>query len=130
VKNNTNKITQLEVSMKKKFFSIILIIFFLFISCYTPSPFYGSWADNNGSKISFSNDGSLTAIIVDNETGYSSNISGKYEVLLNSLIFYIIRDEDQTDTVVTEWDIRGNMMYLTWNSGIVSQFMTLYKISN
>jgi hypothetical protein len=34
-------------------------------------------------------------------------------------------------TVVTEWDIRGNMLYLDWpgSDGTASR-LTLYKISN
>lgn len=105
--------------------SCILIITLSFISCYEPSPLYGSWADNNGSKISFSSDGTFSATIIDIELHTSTNYSGEYQVLMNTLVF-----KTDTSTRVTEWDIRGNMLYFTWTQETEQFSMTLYKIAN
>ncbi len=113
--------------MKKNLFFIIIYTFILcfFDSCYEPSPLYGSWADNNGSKISFSSDGTFTASIVDIELHTSTTYSGEYQVLMNTLVF-----KTDTSTRVTEWDIRGNMLYFTWTQETEQFAMTLYKIAN
>lgn len=94
-------------------------------SCYTPSPLYGTWADNSGSKIVFISDGSYTATIV-NTAGTSTNYNGTWTVLDNVLIF----SKDTGSSIDTEWDIRGSMLYLDWTDdagGI--QSLTLYHIS-
>ena len=94
-------------------------------SCYTPSPLYGTWADNSGSKIVFIGDGSYAATIVNSE-GVSSNYNGTWTVLDNVLIF----SKNTGSSIDTEWDIRGSMLYLDWTDdagGI--QSLTLYHIS-
>lgn len=91
---------------------------FVFFSCFTPSPLYGTWSDNLGNKITFSDDLSYTATIaverqVDEDgavVGYTKETySGSFAVAENVLSL-------STDygLVVTEWDIRGSILYLDW----------------
>lgn len=100
------------------FFSLCTIFFALVLfSCFTPSPLYGTWSDNLGNKISFSNDMSYTAIIAvertviddDYNVPVTETFSGSFSVAENVLSF-------STDygTIVTEWDIRGSILYLDW----------------
>ena len=39
--------------MKKRFLftTLLLAYVFIFAACYTPSPLYGTWTDNDGNKI-------------------------------------------------------------------------------
>lgn len=51
--------------------------------------------------------------------------SGSYNVQINALSFVT-----ETLTVVSEWDIRGNMLYITWvtaEGDVIN--LTLYKIA-
>lgn len=111
---------------------VTTLLFFctVLISCYTPSPLYGTWADNNGNKISFMADGTFVAQI--DETGSDTvNYSGTYTVLDNVLIFsFSTEDSSDTYTRNTEWDIRGSMLYCTWTTQSSQTIkLTLYHIS-
>ena len=107
-------------------FSLFTLVALLSVTgCYAPSPLYGTWADNMGNKISFTSDGSFNATISYN--GIKQQSMGSYAVLKNILTF----TRDTGTTTSTEWDIRGNIFYLTWvdSDGIQKQ-LQLYKISN
>lgn len=98
-----------------------MIIGALMSACYTPSPLYGTWSDNQGNKIILSSDNTYTAIIVDTN-GNTTNYSGGYTVLENVISF-----SRSDGNMNTEWDIRGGMLYLKWldESG-EEQNLTLY----
>ncbi|MCR4925158.1 MAG: hypothetical protein K5917_02595 [Clostridiales bacterium] len=92
-----------------------------FSACYSPSPLYGAWADNAGNKISFSDDGSFSATIMDSN-GDKKNYSGNYSVVENILTF-----SKDDGSINTEWDIRGGMLYLIWTDSYGTQLsLTLY----
>lgn len=98
------------------FFGAVLMLF----SCYTPSPLYGTWADNDGNKITFISDGTFVAKITDS-VGNIINYEGNYSVVDNVVVF-----STADGTVNSEWDIRGAMLYITWTSGGVTKNLTLY----
>jgi hypothetical protein len=96
-------------------------------SCQVPVPLYGTWADNKGNTLTFISDGSFNAAITNAASGGTENISGSFSVLLNSLA---IRIPDQNNRqIVTEWDIRGNMLYLDWTNEYGTVPLTLYKVA-
>jgi hypothetical protein len=96
-------------------------------SCKVPVPLYGTWADNKGNTLTFVSDGSFNAAITNAGAGVTENISGSFSVLLNSLT---IRIPDQNNRqIVTEWDIRGNMLYLDWTDEHGTVPLTLYKVA-
>jgi hypothetical protein len=95
------------------------------VSCYTPSPLYGTWADNSGSKITFMDDGTYSSSIV-NTAGAVTLYSGTWTVLDNVLIF----TKRSGSTIDTEWDIRGSMLYLNWVDDYnETKALTLYHIT-
>jgi len=111
---------------------ILLFSFLLLASCQTePGPLYGTWADNRGNTLSFFDDNTFSAKISNssNSSGPSSaNYSGNYSLLLNSLTMNCTEIDMR---VVTEWDIRGNILYLNWvtpDGGTMP--LTLFKVSN
>jgi hypothetical protein len=106
-------------------FCVFSTIILLLASCTEPSPLYGTWADNRGDKLSFFDDDTFNASFL--YSGVQRNYDGNYSVLLNSLTFNC----SNGNRIVSEWDIRGNMLYLNWTyeDSTVST-MTLYKISN
>lgn len=99
--------------MKNKLFitSILLSLVLLLTSCYTPSPLYGTWADNAGNTVKFFDDGTFSAVI-HREENKTSNYGGNYSVIDNVLVFNI--NDPITYQRNTEWDIRGAMLYLIW----------------
>ena len=99
----------------------------LFIACMEPVPLYGKWADNRGDSISFFDDSSFVAIIVYPQDGTKKTYEGSWSILLNSLTLTCTNADLQ---IVSEWDIRGNMLYLEWASDAGSLPLTLYKISD
>ena len=91
-----------------------------------PSPFVGTWADNRGDKIVFMDDGTFTATIT-NYAGEISITEGTYTVLLNAITF----NTSSGYQTVSEWDIRGNMLYLVWTDSDGNSIqLTLYKVKN
>jgi len=103
-----------------------LVVVLLFVSCAEPAPLYGTWADNKGDTLSFFDDNTFNARIYSN--GSSANYEGNYNVLLNSLTLTCTGIELR---IVTEWDIRGNILYLTWVTSDREQVpLTLFKVSN
>ena len=111
--------------MHNRFKIFIAVLFFvLFSSCYTPNPLYGTWADNDGNKIQFIDDGTFSAIIKDSDDNLIS-YSGDWTTVDNVLIFSI-KGEDSAYTRNTEWDLRGAKLYLTWTSNNSTKMLTLY----
>jgi hypothetical protein len=106
---------------------LVLGCCFFLCSCAEPAPLYGKWADNQGDTISLFSDGTFAAVITNPRDREKANYQGNYTVLLNVLTFSCSDIELQ---VVTEWDIRGNMLYLNWPvaTGLIP--LTLYKIAN
>lgn len=114
--------------MKRNIFFVGLILSLFvtvgFSGCYAPSPLYGTWADNSGDTITFMVDMTYTSkVTVD---GVTKSQSGSYNVLMNILVF----TDDSGSVMETEWDIRGNILYLTWTVGSTNKQLTLYKIAN
>lgn len=89
-------------------------ILFTLSSCYTPSPLYGTWADNDGNKITFISDGTFSAKVYTSTDSsgdaVSETYSGTYSVIDNVLIFTFESGSSKNTT----WDIRGSILYLTW----------------
>jgi len=107
----------------------LLLAGFPFASCGAkPGPLYGTWADNRGNTLSFFDDNTFSARITTLAGSPPVNYSGNYSLLLNSLTL----DCTGVDLrIVTEWDIRGNILYLDWvtpDSDTLS--LTLFKVSN
>lgn len=103
-----------------------LFLIFSLANCAAPSPLYGIWADNKGNQITFIADNTFTAKIT-NSSGVSVMYNGSYTALVNALTFVI---EPESTRIVTEWDIRGNMLYLTWVNSVDDEIsLTLYKIA-
>jgi len=98
----------------------------LWAACAEPSPLYGTWADNRGNMLSLFEDDTFNARI--NSNGITKNYDGNYSVLQNSMT---LTCTSESLTVVTEWDLRGNKLYLDWprEDGSVAS-LTLFKISN
>lgn len=118
------------MNKKIKLSAVILLLavcgLLLFSSCAMPSPLYGKWADAAGGQIAFMSDGSFTAKIVTD--GISTLYDGTYEVLANVISF-----TTSDRVIVTEWDMRGNILYLKWPSPVTTGAilnLTLYKIAN
>jgi len=93
-----------------------------------PSPLYGTWADNMESNVSFFDDGTFNAKII--AENYKADAEGNYSVLRNVLT--LIRPvNNKTQTMVTEWDIRGNILYFVWTTEDGKYIeMRLFKILN
>ncbi len=88
---------------------------FVFVACYVPSPLYGTWADNNGNKITFISD-----------AGTRKSFSGDYSTVDNVLTFSY-QWEGVSYSMNTEWDIRGSLLYCTWTfDGNQTVKLTLY----
>lgn len=105
----------------------ILLVILLLASCATqPNPLVGAWADNSGATLTLMADNSFMAKITNNY-GQAVSTEGTYNVLLNVITFVTSSGHQR----VTEWDIRGNMLYINWtdDSG-KSVPLTLYKIRN
>ena len=101
----------------------------LFSSCAAASPLFGSWADNLGNEFTFFEDGKFNTKI--SGAGQIVNFDGEYTLLMNVLTL----DGKNNNTnenfrIVTEWDIRGNILYLDWTSEDGSRSLSLYKTSN
>ena len=108
---------------------LIFPLFALFLSCSVePGPLYGTWADNKGNTLSFFDDNTFNAKITGSADSTSLNYSGNYSLLLNSLTMNCTEIELR---IVTEWDIRGNILYLNWVTTDGDTVpLTLFKVSN
>jgi len=110
---------------KKVLFLVLGIVCALLVGCVEPSPLFGTFADNQGNRISFFEDGTFNAKIQSNG---QKNYEGNYNVLRNVMT---LTCTSETLTVVSEWDLRGNILYINWpreDDTILA--LGLYKISN
>jgi hypothetical protein len=107
----------------------IILTFLSLASCSVePGPLYGTWADNKGNTLSFFDDNTFSAKITGSTGSTSLNYSGNYSLLLNSLTMNCTEIELR---IVTEWDIRGNILYLNWvTTDGDTMPLTLFKVSN
>ena len=107
----------------------IILTFLSFASCAVePGPLYGTWADNKGNTLSFFDDNTFNARITTVAGLPSANYSGNYSLLLNSLTMNCTEIELR---IVTEWDIRGNILYLNWVTSDGDTLpLTLFKVSD
>jgi hypothetical protein len=114
-----------QIAMQKAL--VLGVACLLCAACTEPVPLYGTWSDNRGNTFSFFEDGTFNAKVTV-AGGVRNNYEGNYSVLLNALTLSCTNAELR---VVTEWDIRGNMLYFDWiNEDGVALSMTLYKVSN
>ena len=116
----------MTVKNKKLNFVLIAVAFVImqiFTSCYTPNPLYGIWADNDGNKINFMDDGTFSAAIKDTDNQII-HYEGNWTTVDNVLIFHIVADTAYSRN--TEWDLRGAMLYLTWTANGNTKILTLY----
>lgn len=126
-------------SIKKIFWAITVICAFfasfLLSSCYEPSPLYGKWADDYGNYVTFTSDGTFVAKIYTEPQDEKSEINyqGEYSVIDNVLVFNVSEKDGEavSETINTEWDIRGSMLYLTWTNASNNKTLnlTLYHVS-
>lgn len=126
-------------SVRKIFLSLYVIFAFIsafaFVSCYEPSPLYGKWADDYGNYVTFTSDGTFVAKIYTEPQDEKSEINyqGEYSVIDNVLVFTVSEKDGEpvSETINTEWDIRGSMLYLTWTNASNSKTLnlTLYHVS-
>ena len=94
-------------------------------SCYAPSPLYGNWSDNIGNKMMFLDDGSFSVTIYSD--GEPLEYSGSYSVVENVISFNCTLENGEAMNTVTEWDIRGSILYVDWTtSDKETQRLTLY----
>lgn len=114
--------------MKKYIYSALLVLVSLFCvtvitSCYEPSPLYGGFGDNQGNTIQMFDDGTYSAKIVDSN-GVVQNYQGTYTVLENIISF----STNTGATINSEWDVRGNILYITWtDANGVTLNLSLYR---
>jgi hypothetical protein len=106
-----------------KYWLLGLVALGFVLACKEPSPLYGTWADNQGNSFSFFDDDTFNSKVV------SVNYEGTYSLLLNTLT---LNCTDAGLRIVTEWDIRGNILYLDWPTADKEKplFLKLYKVSN
>ena len=129
-KEENSTLCILEKKMRRFSFAYIFLsvlcvfAFFCFSSCYTPSPLYGTWADNDGNKISFVSDGTFVAKVNDSDSNLIT-YEGSYNVIDNVIVF----STSDGLAVNTEWDIRGSVLYLTWTAAGTTKNLSLYHTS-
>ena len=119
--------------MKKTFIAFFTSVFLsvFLVSYYTPNPLYGTWADNNGNTFTFQADYSFTAKVSMNNKNYS--YTGTWQVLDNVISFAVqsvsVNGGEETSvskTIISEWDLRGSILYISWTEENISHIMTLY----
>ena len=114
-----------RISFASVLFCVLCIFSLSFLSgCYTPSPLYGTWADNDGNKISFVSDGTFVAKVNDSDSNLIT-YEGSYNVIDNVIVF----STSDGLAVNTEWDIRGSVLYLTWTAAGTTKNLSLYHTS-
>ena len=101
----------------------------LFLSCYEPSPLYGTWSDNDGNKISFISGGSFIAKIKSDSDGTTITYEGDFTVIDNVISFSYTNSSGKSVVMDSEWDIRGAMLYLYYTMDGTTKLLTLYQVS-
>ncbi|MCR4790655.1 MAG: hypothetical protein K5839_06210 [Treponemataceae bacterium] len=102
--------------MKRKIFISALIILTLsicLVGCSSTDPFVGIWSDSAGNTITLNENLSYTATINGEFT------SGSYEMYYNTLI---LTNDTTGEVDAVEWDVRGNVLYLTSGSVLYSLY--------
>ncbi|MCQ2611093.1 MAG: hypothetical protein MJ169_05035 [Treponema sp.] len=102
---------------------VSILVVSLFTACYSPSPLYGTWSDNIGNSIVFNTDGTYTAKLKQGGGGEITH-QGSYTVIENVIVF-----QKSAGQINSEWDIRGQMMYLTWTDSGNTVALTLYHVA-
>jgi hypothetical protein len=110
-----------------KFWLLGLAVACCFIlGCEEPNPLYGTWADNQGNSFTFNDDDTFNA-----KLHGLLPFGGSYFVQLNALTFkYSDPNTGESPRVVTEWDLRGNFLYLDWPVEGKTQLLKLGKTKN
>ena len=114
--------------LRKGMIAVLAAVAAVFLSaCYEPSPLYGKWADNYGNQITFISDGTFVAKIFTSDADESAvTYQGDYSVIDNVLVFSV----SDGNSINTEWDIRGSMLYITWaQPDTTNKSLTLYHTS-
>ncbi|MGL4982047.1 MAG: hypothetical protein ACRC4W_04250, partial [Treponemataceae bacterium] len=98
-------------------------------SCAEPSPLVGKWSDNYD-FLTLMPDMGFTFSIKDKASGEITRLEGTYAVSNNVLVFSLVEGY----TILSEWDIRGSMLYLYWpnpndNVNPIKEII-LYKIGS
>jgi len=120
-------LSRMRCKLLKKTIPFLIYAFFFFAACPEPSPLFGTWSDNRGNTFSFFEDNTFNSKVIA-PGGIINTYEGSYSALLNTLTLSCTNVDLR---VITEWDIRGNLLYFDWiNEDGVSLSMTLYKISN
>lgn len=120
-----------EIKMKRLYiyFCIFIAVFFMFTSCDQPNPLYGTWADNHApqsNQIVIIPDGSCLIRVEGYSVGSVDTVSGTYKITENIISFRM-----PNAVVVSEYDIRGNELTLTWTyPDRTTRKFILYKIRN
>jgi len=98
------------MNSKKKYLIIAVLMAALLSlsSCYAPSPLYGTWMDNNGTTLKLMNTMDYSMKYV-NSQGLKADEQGTWAVQDN-----VINFTTSSGVVVSEWDLRGAILYLTW----------------
>lgn len=112
--------------MKKIIYILFATLCLSFLtSCFSPSPLYGTWADNTGSSIMFMGDNTYAATIIQN--GTKVRYAGTYEVVNDVIVITY----DSNSRMISEWDIRGGRMYLKWYNPVTqtNELLTLFHTS-
>lgn len=101
--------------MKKRNLVFAALIMVFITSCYAPSPLYGTWSCKdqyqNDNYIKFMDTMEYMAKI-SNSAGIVESFSGTWGVIDNVIVF---TDEATSKSRECEWDIRGAILYLTWD---------------
>ena len=127
MKNLTKKNLFKNKLQNKSVFAVVFVCTLMLFSCYSPNPIYGKWADNYGNQITFISDGTFVAKIFTSDADESAVVyQGDYSVIDNVLVFSV----SDGNSINTEWDIRGSMLYLEWAvSENRTKQLTLYHVS-
>lgn len=115
--------------MKKRFLftTLLLAYVFIFAACYTPSPLYGTWTDNDGNKITFRDDSTFNATIRNTDSTLTT-YEGTWSAIDNVLVLVIKGDTDSYSRN-TEWDLQGARLSLTWTANGTTKILTLWHTS-
>lgn len=100
----------------------------LFVSCYEPSPLYGSWDDGTGNTVMFMSDGTFSMNVTVNNTALL--FSGDYSVLENTISFSFTNPTTGTsDTINSQWDLVGSILILN-NFAFLNTTTDQYELVN
>ncbi len=95
---------------KKRFLitAVLMTVLLSLSSCYAPSPLYGTWMDNSGTTLTLMNTMDYSMKYKDSQN-MDCNEQGTWAVQDN-----VINFSTSSGIVVSEWDLRGAILFLTW----------------